>query len=219
MRYWMGRTAVVLLLLAAVAAPAKALVITQTEPDATWAKAFVQAPVVVNGHIEVGLSEEFYADSKVNSPLTLQFRLEAADAGMDIWIVNHNNGSDPNQSVLNLTGKPWNHFEFLLVNTSSFLPNYCNATLLNPSGVVSDAFGSPTDAGNDPVNNYGYIDYNGPWLFSGSNVDFAGIEIAHESITNGVFYLKEIPAPEPATMALMFVGAGALLTRWRKRTA
>ncbi len=206
------------IVLAAAAMPAHALVITQTDPDAAWAKAFWTAPVEKDGHIEVGLTKEFYSASMVDSPLVLQFRLQAADTDKEIWIVNYADSSNLNEKVVNNTSVGWNGYQFRLANSPTFMPTYCNALFVDPQNVVSDVFGLPVAAGNNAAGHYGYIDYNGAIVPNDSIVNFSGIRISHDSVTNGVFYLKQMPVPEPASMILLVVG-GAVLTRWRRRKA
>jgi len=191
-----------------IAGPASALVIKQVEPDASWAAAD-WAVNLVGDHIEVSLQKEFKVPEMVGAPLVLEFTLQDNDLGKDIYLVHAGDGEE----VINSTGLAWGDFHFVLVNPPQvpFLPPPAGATFVELSGVSSDLFGAPAAASGSQ------IDFLGGPVPAGGVVHFSGIRIAHSGGEGAVFYLKEIPTPEPGSFAIVCFGAGVLLFR-RART-
>jgi len=183
---------------------ASALVIKQLEPDDSWAAADWSVGLV-GDHIEVDLQKEFKSPEMVGSPLVLEFTLEANDIGKDIYLVHGQDGEE----VINATGVPWSDFHFVLVNLPQvpFLPPPADAAFVDLAGVTSDVFGTPSAAGASQ------IDFLGGPVSAGGVVHFSGIHIAHNDTEGAVFYLKEIPTPEPGSFAVVCFGAGVLLFR------
>ncbi|KPK79375.1 MAG: hypothetical protein AMJ81_13350 [Phycisphaerae bacterium SM23_33] len=204
-------------LMAALAVPAEGLLIQQVEPDASLAEA--QFQVFDRGdHIQVDLMKEFKDPFMMGSPLVLQFILEDGDAGKEIRLYHLVDMGGPaeemlGEAVLNSTGLDWLDYHVLLVNVAPNsipqLPQFADAAFSNPSGVVADYFGSPVAATED------HLDFAGGPLPSGLGMYVDGIVITHNGVPNGVFYLKQIPTPEPAVLSLLAAGA-LLLTRRRK---
>jgi len=196
---------------AALAAPAEALVIKQIEPHSSLASSVININDL-GGRIEVDLTKDFTDPSMVGSPLILEFTLEASDAGKDIWLVHGADGEE----VANNTGVDWTDFHFVLANVPAglpaFLPQNAAAEFVDLGGVSSDVFGAPASAAADQ------IDFEGGPVASGGVVHFSGIHISHNDAVNGIFYLKEIPTPEPAALSLLLVGGALVVWRRTKKT-
>ena len=189
--------------------PAGALVITQVDPDeslaiATW------SITTETDHLEVDLLKEFYSPDMLYHPVILQFTLEAGDIGKTIWLVHDDSGSDVGESVLNDTGVTWNDYHILLANLPTGMPQYAGASFIDLSGVTSDLFGSPVSSDSDEINFAG-----GP-VADGQTVHFSGIRIDYNDVIGGVFYLKQIPTPEPTCVALLALGGVGLFIRRRR---
>jgi hypothetical protein len=203
-------------LLAAMAAAAPAAVITQNDPADSLANADWKISYDGNGPARVGLRADYLSALMIGSPIILQFRLDANDlagsSGRGFQLVNYDNLDDPNATIRNSTGVPWTDFHILLVNLASlpYLP-HADANFVDPTGVVSSAFGSPAVATSTR------LEFVGGPVPSGGTVSFADIVIDHNGAAGGIFYLKLIPTPEPGTLALVFAGAVGLVRLRRKR--
>lgn len=200
-----------------IAAPAQAVIISQLEPapgvamaDANW------GPItVVNNHILVPLKIQYYDQSMMEASQIIQFKLEAADAGKDIWLVNYDDSGDPSMCARNLISA-WTEYHIRVTNDPTFAPTYANAQFANLDNVTSDAFGDPTSYGNNTAGHYGFIDFTEGLAPYGSTVHFTGIQIQKLDNSNGVFWLKLMPVPEPATLGIL--GLGALLVARRRKS-
>jgi hypothetical protein len=88
-------------------------------------------------------------------------------------------------------------------------PEYVNVSFTNLGNVTSDRFGLPAQA------LAGRIDFAGATVLSGQTVHFRNIRIALPSNAQegDVFYLKQIPTPEPTALAVILLGGLVLLRR------
>lgn len=190
---------------------AGAVLIEQIEPDNSLAEASWNIDLV-DDHIEVDLTKQFKSPEMMGCPLVLVFTLEDGDAGKDIWLTHNGGLGDVGEEVFNLTDEDWVDFHFVLVNVSPDfpppLPQFAGAAFTDLGGVTSDVFGDPVSAG--PAQ----IDFAGGPVPNQGVVHFSGIHISHNGAVGGVFYLKEIPTPEPVTLWVLLAGA-ALLGRRR----
>ncbi|HUT59085.1 MAG TPA: PEP-CTERM sorting domain-containing protein [Phycisphaerae bacterium] len=212
------RIGVVLAAFVLLAPQAGAVMITQLDPDDSYADADWTISNEPNASvILVGLRVEYFKPEMIGSPVLLQFVLDANDldlsgAPKDIHLVNYGDLDDPNVSLINSTGVTWEDFHVLLVNVPTYLAEYAAAGFTDLAGVDSDPFGTPTVSASDRLG------FDGATLSDrGSEALLRGVHVEHNGTDGGVFYIKLIPTPEPATLALLVVGAAAIVTRRRRR--
>jgi hypothetical protein len=182
-----------------------AAIITQVNPftslaDSTWSA--TDEP----NDVKVDLVTNFKDAAMLGSPLMLKFTLEANDVGKPIWLVHGAGGAE----AQNNTGPAWNGFDMLLVNVSSVLPQYAGAGFDTAKTITSDKFSSVSVAADR-------IDFSGGTVANGTAVHFSDIWIAHSGGAGDVFYLKQVPVPEPATLAVIGLGGLVVLARRNRR--
>ena len=200
------------------AAQAPAVTITQVSPDTSLSDAnWLVADL--GDHLEVRLetilrhTDQMIAD---RVPLVLMFQLQAADAGKPIWLVNYASSSDPNTSVDNATSLDWNEYHYVLANMDPGWPAYYAAAAFDSSAPLgSDAL--PVWTQQDLPDGQSYLTFSGGWVAPGDDVNFRGIRIDHNGTDGGVFYLKQFPVPEPATLLALSLGGLVLVRRRRAR--
>lgn len=200
----------------AFAIPASAVTITQITPavDSNWVDV-IWSSSEVDGHIEVDLQKAFNTPGMMGNPVILEFELDEADIGREIWIVHDGgDGNDVGEEVLNNTGVTWWDYHLYLVNIPD-VPSWPFAdagfvTDTNVTIITSDAFGAPDQVTADR------IDFSGGPVGDGNTVHFSGIRITHNGSEGDIFYLKQIPTPEPGTLLLLAAGALAVVRKRRK---
>ena len=208
------------ILVAALAAPAGATVITQVEPAYSEANANWTISYAGTGPVTVGLRVAYLDPAMLGSPVILQFTLDGNDllggVSRGIQLVNYDNLDDPNVTIRNSTGVAWTDFHILLVNLDPypFLP-HADANFVNPGGVFSNVFGSPASVTYTATSIA--LDFAGGTVPSGGAVTFSNIMISDNGADGGIFYLKLIPTPEPGTLAVLGLGGVALAFRRRRR--
>ena len=199
----------------ACAIPASAVTITQTTPavDSNWVDV-IWSSSQVGGHIEVDLQKAFNTPGMMGSPVVLEFELDEGDLGREIWIVHDGGGgNDVGEEVLNNTGVIWWDYHLYLVNIPD-IPSwpFADAEFVTDANLVtSDAFGDPDQLTADR------IDFSGGPVPDGNAVHFTGIRITHNGTEGDIFYLKQIPTPEPGTLLLLAAGAVAVIGRRARR--
>jgi hypothetical protein len=193
--------------LAVMAANCGATTIIQTNPDTSlvatsWG--YGGGSSTQGSADSPSLTATFKSPTMIDTPLMLQFTLDAGDLG----------GRQLQLSpvINNQTGLAWSDFHLIVVNLPSALPEYCNASFTDLGGVTSDVFGAPTSAaGNE-------IDFTNGTLPSGQGTTIGGLHITFGNAQIGdVFYIKAIPTPEPATLSLLAIMLGGLVMRRNKK--
>jgi hypothetical protein len=212
------RLGVVLAALVLWAPQAGAVMITQLEPDDSYADADWTISNDPNASvILVGLRVEYFKPEMIGSPVLLQFVLDANDLDQTggpkaIELVNYADFDDPNMTAINSTGVDWTDFHILLVNVPTYLAEYAAADFTDIQTVDSDPFGAPTTANGER------LEFDGATLSDGGSAAlFRGVTMSHNGTEGGVFYIKLIPTPEPAALALLAAGAAVIVTRRRRR--
>jgi hypothetical protein len=209
-----ARFVVAACMLAAIAAPASAAIITQNEPAPSLATVNCKVSNDGNGRVLLGLEAEFL--SMAGAPVILQFRLDGNDVVGSLprgfSLVNYDNLADPNVTILNSTGVAWQSFQMLLVNNPVFIP-HADAAYAPGGGVGCDPFGSPAADSNSTAMFFGGD------LSSGGAAMFTGIKIDDNGQDGGIFYLKlfPTPTPDPGTLALLSAGALGFVRLRRQR--
>ena len=202
-----GKLLVLFATVAAIGGSAGAVTIKQLQPDESWADAHWTV-TAFSDRIEVDLTKDFKVPNMVDSPLVLEFTLDGNDLNKDIHLVHGAGGEE----VTNNTGLAWYDYHFVLVNSAagmpSFLPQDPEARFTNLGNITSDRFSNVAADANQ-------IHFTGGTVPDGNQVHFSQIRITHNGVNNGVFYLKEIPTPEPAALTLLAAGASVLLKRRR----
>jgi hypothetical protein len=182
-----------------------AAIIAQVNPstslaDSTWSATDEPSDV------KIDLVTNFKDPAMLGSPLMLKFTLEANDVGKPIWLVHGAGGTE----AQNNTGPAWNGFDMLLVNVSSVLPQYAGAGFDTTKTITSDKFSSVSVVADR-------IEFTGGTVANGTAVQFSNIWITHSGEAGDVFYLKQIPVPEPATLAVIALGGLGVLARRNRR--
>lgn len=202
------KVSVVSLFLAILAANCGATTITQTNPDTSLASGSwgYGAGSSTQGLADSpSLTELFKSPTMIDTPLMLQFTLDAGDlAGRQIQL---------SPIINNQTGVAWENFKLIIVNVPSALPQYCNAQFTDLGGVTSDVFGAPTSATGSE------IDFGNGTLSSGQTATLSGLHITFDNAQVGdAFYLKAIAStPEPATLSFLAIMLVGLVTRKNKK--
>jgi hypothetical protein len=192
------------------AAPAGAMIITQLGPDPSVAEA-TWSEQCGGDHNEVDLTKVFKDPAAMDEPLVLKFTVGYGEEYGLTWVVHYEADDDVGEEVTNLTGEAWWDYHFMLVNVpaDSTDPLFADARFVELDGVTSDVFG-------DPVSISPYqIDFVGGPVEDQGVVHFSGIHIAHNGVEGAVFYLHQIPTPEPTTLALLLAPALVALRRRR----
>ena len=214
MRFGYRLAAVMIGLAAMAAVPAYAATITQIDPADSLANADWRIWSVSDSGIQVGFRCDMLSPQMMNSPVVLQFILDGNDtrpaAGpLPIHLVNYDNPADSNVVIRNFTGQPWLDFHFYVLNMNEALPMYAGASLTGLAGVGSSPF-SLLDADASRLN------FSGGSVPNGGAASFRGLTISDNGTNGGVFYLKLVPTPEPATLGLLLAGILGLV-RFRRR--
>ena len=212
----LSRIAICLTVAATFALPASAVTITQLTPavDSNWVDV-AWSSAAVGGHIEVDLQKAFNVPEMMGNSVLLQFTLDEGDIGKEIWIVHDGgDGNDVGEAVLNNTGVTWWDYHLYLVNVPAFPSSpFADAKFVTDADLVtSDAFGDPD------LLTVERIDFSGGPVLDGNGVHFTGIRITHNGSEGDIFYLKQIPTPEPGTLLLLATGTLAVVRKRRKQS-
>jgi hypothetical protein len=185
--------------------PAGAAVVVQVDPDESLAEANWVVIAEAN-YIKLDLTKHFKSPEMLDTPIKLKITLEANDVGKPLWIVHGTGGEE----VLNSMCVTWTSYEMLIANVSQQLPQYAGAAFDTSKAVTSDKFITV-------VMDSDSIDFSGGTVANGETVHLSGIWITHTGGAGDVFYLKEMPVPEPMTLGLLALGGlGVLGRRFRR---
>ena len=172
-----------------------AATITQTTPADSQANADWTITYEAN-FVDIGLRCDYLTPSMLNTPVVLQFVLDANDfmvtgAPKQFRLVNYDNPADGNVVMFNSTGLTWRDFHFYLVNMPVGTPMYAGASFANRSAITSDPFGAPVSS------TASQLDFANGVVDDANLARFRNIAIDHAGSAGSFFLLKMQPAGEP----------------------